>query len=120
MCYCEGEPAEFQTEWTPVARVERDCHECGGVIRKGERYVRLAGKWEGEFDTHVRCGDCDAWSKAFVVAMRRECGSACWTLRSLWGDIAEFCREHLFYDPKTGREYERPRTLERSVVMGES
>ncbi len=51
---------EFYDETYPVARKERRCCECHGVIKIGERYVRCVGKWDGEisrYDQHKACRD---------------------------------------------------------------
>lgn len=117
MCYCDAEPASFYSVSRPVSRAERECEECGTTIRRGETYVRIAGKWDGDLSTHVRCTTCDAWSEAFSEAMRRECGAACFTLGHMWEEIGYFCGEHLYYDPATGEEYERPRQREPMFVV---
>ena len=117
MCTCDVEPADFYSTTRPVSRAERECEECGATIHRGETYVRIAGMWDGDISTHVLCTTCDAWSEAFGVAMRRECGAACWTLGAMWQEIADFCEEHLYYNPATGEEYERPRRREPMFVV---
>ena len=49
---------EFYTETHPKARKEHTCHICRGKIRKGERYSRESGKYEGEFSDRVTCKLC--------------------------------------------------------------
>ena len=100
MCYCDVETASFQTTTYPRSMKERSCYECESVIRVGERYARVAGKWDLRVDSYTMCVGCYAWGDALAVAQRRECGESCWLLGAMWTSVAEFCAEHLGYNPR--------------------
>lgn len=42
----------------PVARKEHRCCECGDIIRKGDKYEKVTGKWEGDFIQYKTCMIC--------------------------------------------------------------
>lgn len=44
--YNFGELVEFP-ETKPVARKQYKCHNCGDQIEKGERHVKVVGKYDG-------------------------------------------------------------------------
>lgn len=58
---------EFYNEYTPKAKVEHTCGECGRTIAKGERYRTQGGKSDGYFEWHKTCLHCDAASKWLMV-----------------------------------------------------
>lgn len=44
----------------PVARIEHYCEMCGKRIKVGAKYVRVSGKWEGDWQNwaaHTVCSD---------------------------------------------------------------
>ena len=63
MCDCDCLMPEFYEESHPVARREHRCCECRRPIPKGAKYRRIAGKWDGEFDTFSQCARCERVSK---------------------------------------------------------
>jgi hypothetical protein len=57
-CYCDYENTpSFFTERELTAKKEHKCCECGHVIKPGERYENVSGKWE-EFRTFKTCEKC--------------------------------------------------------------
>ena len=57
--YCDIAP-EFYSEEKVKARKAHRCDECHRAIPIGTIYVKIAGKWDGEFQTyeqHVECRD---------------------------------------------------------------
>lgn len=52
------DPVEFFTKTTPKARKEHVCAECKEPIQKGERYTRIAYKFEGTMDCDRLCASC--------------------------------------------------------------
>lgn len=58
---------EFYNEYTPRAKQDHVCGECGRTIAKGERYRTQGGKNDGQFEWHKTCLHCDAASKWLVV-----------------------------------------------------
>ena len=77
-------------------------------------------KWEGSVESHSTCVDCTAWSAALGTAQRTVCGCSGWLIGGMWDEIKEFTREHLYYDPKTGKEFDRPKAYGLEfVVMGD-
>lgn len=58
-CSCDcGDTPEFYEETYPVAKKRHQCCECREVINPGEKYERVAGKWEGDFLTFKTCMTC--------------------------------------------------------------
>lgn len=73
-CYCDydAESPEFFSVSTPKARKDCRCDECGGVIRAGETYRRVNGKWDGLISTYRQCADCrdfEAWAEAHIPCL---------------------------------------------------
>jgi hypothetical protein len=50
---------EFVRERHPVAAKEHRCCECGDMIRVGERYQYITGKWDGDFVSFKTCSVCE-------------------------------------------------------------
>lgn len=57
-CYCDYDAPEFWSQSRPKATKEHRCYECRGIIKPGDRYERVAGKWEGDFSTFKTCERC--------------------------------------------------------------
>lgn len=58
-CYCDYDPPEFyHRKETAAAKKEHKCTECGCIIKIGESYERVRGKWEGCISTFKTCSDC--------------------------------------------------------------
>jgi hypothetical protein len=58
---------DFYNEYTPKARKEQTCGECGRTIGKGERYHTQGGKSEGNFLWYKTCAHCAAASRWLEV-----------------------------------------------------
>lgn len=101
MCTCsfDYETPEFTSTTTPRSRVEHECYECGRVIPRGFRYERQAQKVDGSFSVMITCVDCCAWRDALFEAQEFSCGCNGYYFGQLWREIAEFCEEHLGYEP---------------------
>lgn len=54
------EYAEFCNVTHPRSRRDRKCYDCRGIIAKGEQYVRITGKWEGDFSSTAYCLMCNS------------------------------------------------------------
>jgi len=78
-CGCEwdGDAPELFDERCVRARKEHRCCDCGTLIRPGERYTLVSGKWDGEFETFAICQSCDD--------LRSRCDLAC----TSYGDLAD-------------------------------
>ena len=59
---CDFSP-ECITIATPLANKVHECCECGGVIRKGERYTRISGVWDHQPARYKQCQECAALFK---------------------------------------------------------
>jgi len=60
-CDCSieiDEDAELFREEFPVARKVHECCECKMIIKPGQKYQKVIGKWEGEFSTFKTCLPC--------------------------------------------------------------
>lgn len=84
-------PSEFYTCDQVIARKVHRCGECGREIQIGERYERVAGKWDGEFDSHKTCLHC--------VVARRWLLEACdgWIFGEVFEDLLEHWKESNLY-----------------------
>jgi hypothetical protein len=61
----------------PKARKDHKCCECGDIIKKGDIYEYVSGKWEGEFDTYKTCMICSRIRKDY-------CAPFGWLRDDLW------------------------------------
>lgn len=50
---------EFISSKHVVARKRHRCSECHGFIEPGDVYERVAGSWDGRFDTFKTCIHCE-------------------------------------------------------------
>ena len=86
-CFCDYERPEFYDKACHVARRTHQCAECGRRISPGERYERVAGKWDGDvlvFRTCCRCAALRDHIKAHVSCF-------CWA----HGNLLEDCRSEI-------------------------
>lgn len=60
MCSCDydGEAPEFYRIDIVKARKEHRCCECSDMIKPGDVYERISGKWDGEVYTCKTCVVC--------------------------------------------------------------
>ena len=65
---------EFECVTHPRARKEHECCACELPIRKGDKYDRIAFKWEGEVECLKRCLRCSAIANHLHELMRTEGG----------------------------------------------
>lgn len=61
---------QVYNRYRPVARKAHRCCECGGKIDSGEVYVRHEGLWDGRWETHKTCSDCDRISGVVIERLR--------------------------------------------------
>lgn len=83
-CTCDYDAPSFYSRAIRKARKEHKCEECSGVIRPGESYEYVCGKWEwvDSFKTCERCVDIRQWVKNNVPCL-------CWA----HGNMIEDCKE---------------------------
>ena len=93
LCLDTDNPAEWAVETSPIARTTHKCCECGDTINPGERYQRVSGVWEGEFDTFKTCFVC--------VKIREDFFPCGW----YYGCIRTEFRENFDFDPFTNEHY---------------
>ena len=76
---------EFYATSESVARRVHVCCECTAPILAGEKYVKIVGKWEGDFMAH----------KQHIL-----CAEACEAVRDLSGDCLYFgeMKEESYHD----------------------
>jgi hypothetical protein len=83
----DGDEAEFYNETTVTARKPHACHECRTEIAKGERHVRVSGKWDGELRTYRFCLAC--WEISGEFSERGRTFGIVWDeFQSQWGEGA--------------------------------
>ena len=93
-CYCDidnGDEPTFYRSTRPVARKEYKCCECGGAIRRGERYERVNGVWDGGMSTFKTCLYC--LHKLDIVSMIHPCFGSCRVHGTLDQDLRELLKE---------------------------
>jgi len=81
---------EMYHEQIVKARKPHQCYECNCEIKQGEKYERVTGKWEGEFNVYEFCLICSEISNCL------SCDGRCFG--NLWEDI----RDNLFPRMTTG------------------
>lgn len=64
---------EFYSEDQVTAAKERACDECGGLVFRGERYVSIRGKWEGQFVAFVQHQACRDFAAKLNLEYFGEC-----------------------------------------------
>jgi len=60
-CDCSidfGDYPEFYREEYPKARKTYRCCECGENIEPGQKYHKVVGKWDGDFEIYRTCMTC--------------------------------------------------------------
>jgi len=65
-------PDVFES-WTPKARKEHTCCECGGVIQKGEVYSLCSGLWDGSWSSFKQCIECNSLMEKIAGKDRDSC-----------------------------------------------
>jgi len=85
MCTCDYDKPSFFSEVHHTARKTHRCSECGRHIQPGERYAKVAGKWDGRFGTFRRCSNCE--SVANALKDRLPC--YCDMFGGLWETISD-------------------------------
>jgi hypothetical protein len=81
-CYCDydSESPEMFTRTTPRARKEHKCCECGDIIKRGEVYQYVKGRWDYRFDSYKTCRIC---------AQIRKDYAPCTPFEYLWETLEE-------------------------------
>lgn len=95
-CYCDYNYPEFFSSYTPVARKEHRCEECGCRIQPGEKYEYACGKWDGYFDvmkTCERCYDLRKWVQNNIPCF-------CWAYGNVHDDAREAINEARYRAPE--------------------
>lgn len=85
---------EFFRMKNPIARVEHKCCECCRVIRIGERYEAVTGKWDGSLDAFATCLDCISVRDGFFCDGHEFggiWGALCQHIRELNGAVSSDC-----------------------------
>lgn len=65
MCVIDLDRCSFWRETEPVARKTHCCAACGGPIRPGEKYTRVAFDSDGSVCSEKMCGACSEVSVRF-------------------------------------------------------
>lgn len=82
---------EFERECTPKARKEYKCYECCSLIKPGEKYNKIIGKWEDDKITTFRtCLDCVSIKDIFF--------SDGYVFGEIWEALEEFIKQSLSYN----------------------
>jgi hypothetical protein len=114
MCSCDFDGhAEFSSVSHPIARKPWRCEECGDAVELGQRYRKHVSKWEGDIVTHRCCLECESWLEALWTWQVYACGCSGVLYGGLWEAIAEFCEEHLGYDPANDEDERTPHPPEK-------
>lgn len=84
-CWCDYDPPEFFAQSQHTARVRHKCSECGGPIRSGELYIKIAGKWDGDMCFFKRCCNCDS----LLMHYEAHVPCFCWAYGQMLSDMRE-------------------------------
>jgi len=92
-CNYDGDSPELFSEKIVTARKKYRCFECGGIIKPGDKYEYVKGKWDGDFSSYKTCILC-----ARIRDDLCQCGFIYGELRNqIWNDLG--------FDYLTGEEY---------------
>lgn len=58
MCFIDNDQPVVYNEKVKKARKPHDCSECTDGIRRGEKYLRIQGRWSSRWDTYKICARC--------------------------------------------------------------
>lgn len=76
MCDCDP-PTLYNQSW-PTAQKAHRCCECSKAIAPGEKYQRVEGLWDGEWNTYKTCVSCARLREGIASDIRRvdplDCG----------------------------------------------
>ena len=75
---------ELWNESMPKARREHKCECCGGAIKRGDKYKREWGKYDGEFFTRALHLRCAAFERVYCANVENE---------FTWDDIDDYIRD---------------------------
>ncbi|CAB5079726.1 hypothetical protein UFOVP141_46 [uncultured Caudovirales phage] len=93
LCSCDFEPATVYREVERRANRDHRCSDCGGVIRRRERYKNIASLFDGSWLTAKRCADCQHMVHEVERAFMEGCGGKwCLYIGDLpisWEEIAD-------------------------------
>lgn len=68
-----------------TAKKDHLCFECGDVIKKGTRYEKTSGVWDGTFATFKTCRGC--------LSLREEFFRSAYYYGRIWGDFRTYVDE---------------------------
>lgn len=80
MC-CDSDRPDFYRETKRRARIEHACCACYEKIRRGDTYVVIAGRWDGEVESFKQCLRCNAMMMGIydvtreLVDIQLDCGA---------------------------------------------
>jgi len=86
-CYCDwGIECSVYNKTRPIAKKDHRCSECASDIKKGERYERVFGVWEGYPNTYKTCVNCLVVRDSITAVA--DC--FCWQHEGLFENISEW------------------------------
>lgn len=86
---------EFFHDGFRTARKEHVCCECPTLVKPGEKYWFINGKWSGEMETFKRCLRCHSLSIAMANEnFEDDCGGHPFGM--LYDHVREFWKDHGF------------------------
>lgn len=93
MCMADGgDRADVWLQWTPRARKEHKCAECGRAIAKGEIYRQTKALYEGGWLALKQCAHCMVLADWLVA----ECGG--YLTQGILEDFGEHAEEYRRFD----------------------
>jgi hypothetical protein len=84
MCCTDVEPADVWNERHRRARKKRQCTECRGPIRTGERYLVVDCLWDGGWSHFYVCSLCEQ----LTAVLQADCDMTCYG--QLYDELFEF------------------------------
>lgn len=91
MCIDYDPPQMYREEMRKAAK-DHACEECRRIIKRGERYEYVAGRWEDDFNTFKTCAHC-VGARSWLL---KECAGF------VHGGVLEDLEEHRYEGQKYG------------------
>jgi len=90
--YCEERPTIHHVTRRKAAK-DHKCTECGGIIKKREKYDNAAMLYDGRWETFKTCADCQFTISEVGRTLFAECNGWCYGYTSMLYSLVQLLGE---------------------------